>query len=71
MTGQPSAFVYANGGTCQCGRPITVPEGHVGRRPRFCGYCKQVREGLRFVRAAARKLERIIDPELIAEDRRP
>jgi hypothetical protein len=58
--------MYANTKTCSCGRPIRVPDqGTKGRRPRYCGYCKQVREGLRFVRAAARRLERIIDPELL------
>lgn len=62
--------MYAIAKQCSCGRPVPAPEpGTRGRRARYCGYCKQVREGLRFVRAAQRRLERILDPEFIEASR--
>lgn len=64
----PEDLTYANGGArpCrQCSRPIPPPEeGTRGRRPYYCGYCKQVREALRFARAAVRRLEAITDPDV-------
>jgi hypothetical protein len=66
--GTPAPLTYANGGArpCrQCSRPIPAPEpGTRGRRPRYCGYCRQVREALRFARAAVRRLEAITDPDV-------
>jgi len=35
----------------------------VGRRPRLCGRCKQTRRALTFIRAGARILERLRDPD--------
>lgn len=69
----PTSLAYANGGArpCrQCSRPIPAPEpGTRGRRPRYCGYCRQVREALRFARAAVRRLEAITDPDVVEAGR--
>jgi hypothetical protein len=48
---------------CPCGRPIAIAEDHVGRRPRLCGRCKQTRRALSYIRAGARILERLKDPD--------
>lgn len=62
-------LAYTNVGArpcAQCRRPVPPPEAGVkGRRPRYCGYCRQVREALRFVRAALRRLEALTDPTLV------
>lgn len=65
-------LAYANAGRrcAQCRRPMEAPEpGAKGRRPRYCGYCRQLREALRFVRAALRRLERVTDPAFLEEPR--
>lgn len=58
-----AAFAYTNDRTCPCGRPVRVAAGHIGRRPRLCGRCKQTRRALTFIRAGARILERLRDPD--------
>jgi hypothetical protein len=59
-----SSLAYTNTKACPCGRPIHAPEaGTRGRRPRFCSRCREERKALRFIRAAARILERLKDPE--------
>lgn len=50
--------------TCPCGRPLPpVAADQPGRRPRLCGRCKQTRRALTFIRAGARILERLRDPD--------
>lgn len=61
------ALEYTNAGTCPCGRPIRVAAKHRGRRPRLCGRCKQTRRALTFIRAGARILEQLRDPDYQGE----
>ena len=60
----PAEFAYTNVRVCPCGRPLpAVPADQPGRRPRLCGRCKQTRRALTFIRAGARILERLRDPD--------
>ena len=63
--GSPAAaLVYTNVGRCPCGRPMPARDPHQpGRRSRFCGRCRLNRRALRYLRAAARILEDLRDPE--------
>jgi hypothetical protein len=49
---------------CPCGHPLPqVAADQPGRRSRFCGRCKQTRRALAYIRAGARILERLRDPD--------
>lgn len=65
------AFVSPRPRQCRmCGLTIPPPApGTPGQRPRYCATCKQVREALRFARAAVRRLEAIVPPHLRPETR--
>lgn len=53
---------------CPCGVPLPPPPSDkVGRRPRLCGRCKQTRRALSYIRAGARILERLRDPDFDGE----
>lgn len=64
--GNVYANVRARPRQCRmCGRDLPVPEpGTPGQRARYCETCKQVREALRFARAAVRRLEAIVPPAM-------
>lgn len=64
--GNVYANVSARPRQCRmCGRDLPTPEpGTPGQRRRYCETCKQVREALRFARAAVRRLEAIVPPHL-------
>ncbi len=72
---EAAANVYANVSArprlCRmCGRSIPPPPpGTPGQRARYCATCKEVREALRFARAAVRRLEAIVPPHLRPEAR--
>ena len=68
--GDGTAFEYSNPRRCPCGRPLPVRDAHQpGRRARYCGRCRLNRRALGYLRAAARILEDLRDPDYDPEDR--